>query len=190
MPVTLTLMAVSALLRPPPHYHHLRGTPSLLRKTGPPRAAVACGPRVKICAVGKPNRDSAWLQQAAAEYVDRLRGVLQVETAFVRDDTALLSSVERCAAAGETAIVLDELGQRLSSREFSELLYDGLEKGGSRISFFIGGVRQRSRATHADISHIRHRISPREKDAPTTGFLPAANARFVSCARRGVAHTG
>ena len=52
---------------------------------------------------------------------------------------ALLAAVEK-TSSGETSIVLDERGPTCTSVQFAERLFDGLEAGGSRLSFFIGGA--------------------------------------------------
>ena len=103
-------------------------------------AAIRCGPRVKIYSVGKEGRDEPWITTAINEYTKRLRGTLEVECVWVRDDAALLASVRKSADASETAIVLDERGPTCTSTQFADRLYDGLEAGGSRLSFFIGGA--------------------------------------------------
>ena len=91
---------------------------------------MRCGPRVRIVSIGKTKE--TWLASAIDLYVTRLRGVLDVELDWVRDDAALLSAVQRCTG---TAIVLDERGPSCTSVQFAERLYDGLEEGGSRLSF-------------------------------------------------------
>ena len=104
------------------------------------RCEPCCGPRVKIVAVGKAGRDEAWVTAAIDVWTKRLKGTLDVECAWVRDDTALLAAVERAASSSESTIVLDERGRSCTSVEFAERLYAGLESGGSRLSFFIGGA--------------------------------------------------
>lgn len=95
-----------------------------------------CGPRVRIVTVGK-TKDAA-LAGAIETYVTRLRGVLAIEQLAVRDDAALCAQVARCS---EPCIVLDERGaQPASSVAFSERVYRGLEEGGSRLTFAIGGA--------------------------------------------------
>ena len=52
---------------------------------------IYCGPRVRIVSVGKTKE--AWLESAIELYTTRLRGVIEIECDWVRDDTALLKSV-------------------------------------------------------------------------------------------------
>lgn len=97
--------------------------------------SVRCGPRVKIVSVGKTKE--TWLADAIELYTTRLRPVLEVECEWVKSDAALLAAVERCS---EPALILDERGPQCTSVELGERLYSGLEEGGSRLSFFIGGA--------------------------------------------------
>ena len=54
----------------------------------------------------------------------------------MRDDAALLAQ----ASGGGACIALDPLGRTVTSEEFSKLMYTELERGGSRLSFIIGGA--------------------------------------------------
>ena len=102
------------------------------------RAAVVCGIQVRIVSVGKTKEK--WLNEAIEEYTKRLRPTMALEFAWVKDDNALEETWRRAVKAGESCLVLDELGEMHSSRQFSSLLFDALETGGSRASFFIGGA--------------------------------------------------
>ena len=126
------LVASSHAFAPPPH-----AAPLPLPRARRRAADVRCGPRVRIVSVGKTKE--AWLNSAIELYVSRLRGVLEVECVWVKDDAALLAAVEK-TSSGETSIVLDERGPTCTSVQFAERLFDGLEAGGSRLSFFIGGA--------------------------------------------------
>lgn len=97
------------------------------------------GPRVRIVSVGKTKEQ--WLSSAIDLYAQRLRSVIRLDCEWVKDDGALLSAVGRSADTRETVMILDERGSMCTSVEFSEILFDGLERGGSRMSIFIGGVR-------------------------------------------------
>ena len=103
-------------------------------------SSIILGPRVRVVAVGKAARDDKWVAAAIEQYTTRLRGTLDLECEWVRDDEALLASVERSSNGRESVIVLDERGKMCSSVEFAERLFTGLEEGGSRMSFFIGGA--------------------------------------------------
>ena len=122
-----------------PAMHRASHFPRVSGRTAP----LQCGLRVKIVSVGKTKE--AWLSSAIDLYVQRLRGVLEVECVWVRDDAALVASVQR--SSGEMAIVLDERGRTCNSVEFATRLFDGLEAGGSRLTFFIGGVHTCSSGT-------------------------------------------
>lgn len=100
-------------------------------------ASICLGPRVRIVSVGSRRRDEPWIQDGIDLYSKRLRPVLDVECIFVKDDAALLSAVEK---ADDVAIILDERGPLSTSVQFTDRLYDALEQGGSRMTFFIGGA--------------------------------------------------
>mmetsp|Transcript_67031 Transcript_67031/g.111424 ORF Transcript_67031/g.111424 Transcript_67031/m.111424 type:complete len:179 (-) Transcript_67031:44-580(-) len=89
--------------------------------------------RVRIVSVGKTKE--VWLQEAIGEYTKRLRATLDVQCEWVRDDRALVAEAQRPGC-----IVLDERGSQCSSEEFSHILFDALEQGGSRLSFIIGAA--------------------------------------------------
>lgn len=72
-------------------------------------------------------------------YETRLRGVLDLEFNWVRDDAALVAAVQKVPST-ESIIVLDERGKTCTSVQFADRLFSGLEEGGSRLSFFIGGA--------------------------------------------------
>ena len=119
--------------------HH---APSSSRRLAGVRAApscrrladVQCGPRVRIISPGK-NKER-WLEDAIDLYTTRLRGTLELECVWVRDDAAL---VKQARDAG-SVIALDPLGKTCTSEEFGALLFAALEQGGSRLSFIIGGA--------------------------------------------------
>ncbi|KAL1523879.1 hypothetical protein AB1Y20_018798 [Prymnesium parvum] len=118
------------------------------------RAAIRCqppqlGPRVRLISVGR-NKES-WLEQAVEIYTSRLRQVLSIEFQWVRDDAAL-ETAWRKAQEAEPCILLDERGTQLSSVEFSAMLFDRLEEGGSRLTFVIGGAEGLPRAVKASAS--------------------------------------
>lgn len=91
--------------------------------------------RVVILSVGKTKEK--WLNEACEEYVTRLRPhSIDLECVWVKDDAALSAE----AAKSGVVLVLDERGAAVTSEDFSTLLYDQLEAGGSRVSFVIGGA--------------------------------------------------
>ena len=116
-------------------------------RSGPTRvrATAVCGPRVTIYSVGKTKEP--WLRTAIELYTTRLRSIVDVECVWVRDDAALEERVSRCTGA---CIILDERGQQCTSVDFSSRLFDALEDGGSRLSFFIGGADGLPPALKAD----------------------------------------
>lgn len=127
--------------------------PAVLHKqlgpAGRHRRDVRCGPRIRVVSVGKPKE--AWLSSAIDEYAKRLRSTIELELVWVKDDAALQAQV---AKAEEPCIILDERGSVATSVEFASRLYSGLEDGGSRLSFFIGGAEGLPPELKADRSRL------------------------------------
>lgn len=78
----------------------------------------------------------AWLNDAINEYVKRLKPYLELTFIWAKDDTHLLKLLEN-----ENSIVcFDENGKSYNSPEFSQFFFHKMEKGGSRLTFVIGGA--------------------------------------------------
>ena len=58
-------------------------------------------------------------------------------------------SAEQARDAG-SVIALDPLGKTCTSEEFCELLFAAIERGGSRLSFIIGGAEGLPKEVRAD----------------------------------------
>lgn len=87
--------------------------------------------KIRIVSVGK-NKES-WLEEALKEYGRRLERFAKLEWVWVEDDCALVKQI-----SGET-IALDPNGPQMSSEDFSNYLFKAVERGGSRLTFVIGG---------------------------------------------------
>ena len=109
---------------------------------------VRCGPKVRIVSPGKTKE--RWLEDAIELYTKRLRGTLALECVWVKDDIALVSQSRATGAV----IALDPLGKTCSSEEFSELLFAAIERGGSRLSFIIGGAEGLPAEVRADATLV------------------------------------
>lgn len=118
-----------------PRWTHAQSAPSAPVRLRSALGALQAVARVRLVAVGKTKE--RWLESAIDEYAKRLRRTLELELVWVKDDAALRAQVARTDGP---CIILDERGKAVSSVEFGERLYAGLEKGGSRLSFFIGGA--------------------------------------------------
>jgi 23S rRNA (pseudouridine1915-N3)-methyltransferase len=90
--------------------------------------------KLTILAVGK-LRD-AWVQDAAAEYLKRLRGKLPLEVIEVKDDAELTRKIPPRARLW----ALDERGKQLSSDELAASLKQHMNAGEQGIAFIIGGA--------------------------------------------------
>lgn len=87
--------------------------------------------KIRILSVGK-NKES-WLEEALQEYSTRLERTAKIEWQFVENDQALEKE------AKGACIALDPSGSLLTSEQFSSFLLKEIEKGGSRLTFLIGG---------------------------------------------------
>jgi 23S rRNA (pseudouridine1915-N3)-methyltransferase len=98
---------------------------------------------VKIRIVGKKSGgggSDGWLLDAYGMYETRLRGTLDVETVWHKNDADLVSAVEGDHAKGHCVVLLDPLAKMYSSETFSDQFYRWMDMGGSRVSFVIGGA--------------------------------------------------
>ena len=90
--------------------------------------------KIKLLSVGKTKEK--WLSEAIEEYSKRLSAILQIESAWAKDDRQLIEWAHK----EETILCLDPAGKLFTSRDFSALLSQKWEKGGSRLAFVIGGA--------------------------------------------------
>lgn len=65
---------------------------------------------------------------------------LQVGTEWSRTDEDLIRAVAGDAHKGHAVVALDPRGKSLTSEEFATEMYGWLERGGSRLTFVIGGA--------------------------------------------------
>jgi 23S rRNA (pseudouridine1915-N3)-methyltransferase len=110
---------------------------------GSPRGSVRCGAQVTIHCVGKQRTSGsseAWVDAGYAEYAKRLRVSLELLTIWHKSDAELVGAVARERARRASVVCLDERGALETSVGLSALLFEGLEAGGSRLSFVIGGA--------------------------------------------------
>ena len=103
---------------------------------------------MRIVSPGK-NKER-WLEDAIELYTTRLHGTIELECVWVRDDAALLKQ----ARGAGSVIALDPLGKTCTSEEFSELLFAAIERGGSRLSFIIGGAEGLPKEVRADATLV------------------------------------
>lgn len=87
--------------------------------------------KIRILSIGK-NKES-WLTEALDDYTARLQRTAKIEWLFVETNTDLEKKLD-----GHT-IALDPIGRAFTSEQFSEYLLREIEKGGSRLTFIIGG---------------------------------------------------
>jgi 23S rRNA (pseudouridine1915-N3)-methyltransferase len=91
---------------------------------------------ITIYIVGKKNSGEEWIAKGISEYEKRISSCATCETNFLKSNSDLIKSAK---SARGVILALDETGLEYSSREFSKLLFDSFEKGGSHVSFVIGG---------------------------------------------------
>mmetsp|Transcript_6870 Transcript_6870/g.20221 ORF Transcript_6870/g.20221 Transcript_6870/m.20221 type:complete len:157 (+) Transcript_6870:334-804(+) len=90
--------------------------------------------RVDIHIAGRAPGKKDWANAAVDEYVTRLRGSVDVKTTWYKTGAAL----EKRVAAMPAVYCLDPRGEALSSEGFADLMYEGLDAGGSRLDLCIG----------------------------------------------------
>ena len=62
---------------------------------------------------------------------------MKINTIFLKTDVDLIKAVK--SAKGKI-LALDENGRQYSSREFADVVYNGLEEGGATLTFVVGGA--------------------------------------------------
>lgn len=90
--------------------------------------------RIKIISPGKIRE--TWLNEAIQEYLKRLTPIAEFDLIFPKDEKTfakLLSEEKNC-------IYLDPAGKIFTSEAFSSYFLKSVEKGGSSITFAIGGA--------------------------------------------------
>jgi 23S rRNA (pseudouridine1915-N3)-methyltransferase len=90
--------------------------------------------KLKILSIGKTKEN--WLEAALAEYTKRLKPVMSIEWIWAKDNSHLIELAKKEALV----ICLDPLGSQLTSEQFADFLEHSWQKGGSRLTFIIGGA--------------------------------------------------
>ena len=97
--------------------------------------------KVNIRIVGRKSGSEKWIDEACSMYETRLRpSNVEVETTWHKDNPALVKGVETDKSKGHSIVLLDPLGASKTSEKFSDDMYEWLDRGGSRLSFIIGGA--------------------------------------------------
>lgn len=89
---------------------------------------------IKILSPGKIKE--TWLISAISEYLKRLTPVAHFELTWTKDEKQLA----KLANEEKHLICLDPKGKLLTSEEFADYFFKAVERGGSSLSFAIGGA--------------------------------------------------
>jgi Uncharacterized conserved protein len=99
------------------------------------------GMEVKIRIVGRKNGAEQWLEDAYRQYEKRLTSSnLNVSTVWHKHDDDLTKNVQKDCEKNHSVVLLDPSGGLKTSEELSASIYSWLDKGGSRLTFVIGGA--------------------------------------------------
>ena len=90
--------------------------------------------KLKILSVGKSKE--TWLEDAMQEYAKRLKPYLSIEWLWAKDNSQLVDWAKK----ESSVICLDPAGRLLTSEQFATFIEQAWEKGGSRLTFIIGGA--------------------------------------------------
>jgi 23S rRNA (pseudouridine1915-N3)-methyltransferase len=102
---------------------------------------LSMGMKVNIRIVGRKSGSEPWLDDACEMYLTRLLpSTVEVETTWHKENQALTKGVDSDSSKGHTVVLLDPLGMTRTSEKFSDDLFEWLDRGGSRLSFVIGGA--------------------------------------------------
>jgi 23S rRNA (pseudouridine1915-N3)-methyltransferase len=116
--------------------------------------------KLKILSVGKTKEK--WLDNAFNEYVKRLKPSVHIECKWAKDTAQLVEWVQKEGAY----LCLDPEGRLFTSEEWAHFLTQQWEKGGSRLTFVIGGaeglppeIKQQSNAISLSPLTFTHQIT-------------------------------
>lgn len=90
--------------------------------------------KIRLLSPGKIKEK--WLEEAIQEYVKRLSPFATFEFPYSKDDEQFAEQIKK----EKLLICLDPNGKAFTSEEFSKQLFNSFEKGGSTVSFAIGGA--------------------------------------------------
>ena len=90
--------------------------------------------KFKLFSVGKSKE--SWLKEALNEYEKRLKSEASFQFIWTKDNEQL----ENLVSKEPYVICLDSDGEMMNSEKFSQYLMRAVEKGGSNLSFVIGGA--------------------------------------------------
>ncbi|KAF6004138.1 hypothetical protein CCYA_CCYA04G1322 [Cyanidiococcus yangmingshanensis] len=107
---------------------------------------------ISILAEGKSK--FPWLEEGFREYEKRLSPYAQLHQLWVRDTPSLVRRTRQQRTA-ERVLALDaSRGKSCTSEEFARLVFDELERGGSRITFVIGGATGLPEQVLSEAHHV------------------------------------
>ena len=89
--------------------------------------------KIKFLSVGKTKE--VWLEEGIEEYIKRLSASVSFEFVWFKDESLLESAIRK----EKQTILLDPHGKAMDSLDFTDFLFQEIEKGGSRLVFAIGG---------------------------------------------------
>ena len=87
---------------------------------------------------GRATGTKDWETAAFEEYRKRLRGSINIETTYLKSGAVLEASLQKQVEAGASVICLDGDGRQYDSEAFADLIYDGLDQGGSKLILGVG----------------------------------------------------
>ena len=96
---------------------------------------------VTIRIVGRKQGSEQWLGDAYDMYTKRLRASpVNVETTWHKNDQELIKGVQSDLDKNHSIVLMDPKGKQRTSEVFTECMFEWLHRGGSRLTFVIGGA--------------------------------------------------
>jgi 23S rRNA (pseudouridine1915-N3)-methyltransferase len=92
--------------------------------------------KLRIVWIGKTKDLS--VEALTSEYLRRLRGYIQAESAEYTSEEALLKSLSKSSRVQPVLVVLDRQGKQLDSERIAELIRDYQEGGTQELVFAVG----------------------------------------------------
>ena len=92
--------------------------------------------KLRVAWIGRTKDPS--VEALTSEYLRRLRGYIQAESAEYSSEEALLRSLGKSSRVQPVLVVLDRQGKQLASERFADLIRDYQEGGTQEMVFAVG----------------------------------------------------
>jgi 23S rRNA (pseudouridine1915-N3)-methyltransferase len=152
-------------------------------------STLRMGLEINIRMVGRKNsiESTSFLQDSYLTYTQRLSSTINLYTSFHKSNEDLIKNVQQDDNKNHGIICLDENGKMYTSEEFSDKLYDWLERYGSRLTFVIGGADGLPPELK-QLNYKNNRNTSKSGNDSNGCILNTSNVEFVSLSKMTFTH--